>query len=308
MRRALHALLLLCITFGMTLGVATAQEASPAAETGDSGLLADLGYPELQLSTDGETLDVPAEIEAGRYHVTLTNTSSDLNADVELYQLPEGMTSDDLLAAFESAEEGGLPEWFYEMVSGGGVSAEPGGSDGVILDLSPGEWVFNLYTYDEAFTTDVNTPVTVTVTGEMPAVEEPEAAVVAAMVDFDFQFTTPVPAGANVWKIVNDGAEPHHLILSQVPEGTTEDDVMELVMSMFGPPSATPEGSVSPAEPALSIEDTLDVYETLILSSGRAMWAEVNLEPGTYAAICFIPSPDGTPHVMKGMIEVFTVE
>ncbi|HYH11066.1 MAG TPA: hypothetical protein VD789_01835 [Thermomicrobiales bacterium] len=258
MRRALYLLLVLSITFSMTLGVATAQETSPAVSSDGDGLLAQLGYPELALSTDGEGLDVPTEIEAGRYHLTLSNTGSDLSADVELYQPPEGMTSDDLLTAFEEVEVGPLPEWFYELVSGGGVTAAPGETADVILDLTPGEWVFNLYTYDEKFTTAVNTPTDVTVTGERPALDDPEAAVEATMVDYDFEISALVPAGANVWKIANEGNEPHHLILSQVPEGTTEDDVLELVMTLFGAPAgpvaATPEGSVSPAEPALAIE------------------------------------------------------
>lgn len=306
MQRILHYLFLMILAFGMSLGVVTAQEASP---TTSGGLLADLGYPELALTTDGETLEVPAEIEAGRHYVTLTNTSTEMFADVELYQLPEGLTNDDLLAAFESAEEGPLPEWFYEMVSGGGVTSAPGGSGGAILDLTPGEWIFNLYTYDEAFTTSLNTPTTVTVTGEMPALDEPSAAVEAAMVDYDFEISSPVPAGANVWKIVNQGNDPHHLILSKVPDGTTEEQVHDLVMSLFGPSGEEAATPASPSdEPALAFEDVLDVYETLILSSGRAMWVEIDLEPGTYGAICFIPAPDGTPHVMLGMIEVFTVE
>ena len=35
---------------------------------------------------------------------------------------------------------------------------------------------------------------------------------------------------------------------------------------------------------------------------------EVDLEPGTYSMICFMPDPSGTPHAMLGMVEVIVVE
>lgn len=304
MRRGIHVLLFFTMIFTAAIGAATAQDASPEASADGTSLLAGLGYPELTLTTDGVTLDVPAEIEAGRYHVTFTNTATDVSADLELYQLPEGVTTDDLLAAFETGE---LPEWFFNIVSNGGATAGPGETSEAILDFTPGEWVFNVYTYNDDFTTNVNTPTTVTVTGEMPAVEDPEAAVEASMIDFDFELSEPVPSGANVWKISNDGEQPHHMILMQVPDGTTEEQVVDLAMSFAGPP-ASPEAAASPVPAGLSEEDVVEVYWTPILSAGQAMWVEVDLEPGTYAAICFIPAPDGTPHVMLGMVEIFSVD
>lgn len=56
-----------------------------------------------------------------------------------------------------------------------------------------------------------------------------------------------------------------------------------------------------------AFEDVTDVFDTLLFSSGQANWYELDLEPGTYATVCFIPDPSGTPHVMLGMVEVFTV-
>ena len=309
MRRAIHVVMLMTLLFSVSIAAVAAQDASPEASADtEPSLLADLGYPELVLTTDGTTLDVPAEIEAGRYHVILTNTSSDVMADVELYQLPDGITPEDLLAAFDEEE---IPDWFFDLVSNGGLTTAPDGSSEAILDLTPGEWVFNLFTYDEEFTTENNQASTVTVTGEMPAVEDPVAAVVVGMIEFDFQLPDTVPAGPNIWKIVNEGDQPHHTVFMLVPEGTTEDQVIELAAAFAGPPASPEAGAspvASPAAPALGEEDVAEVYWTPILSSDRAMWAEVDLEPGTYAAVCFIPTPGGVPHVMLGMVEIFTVE
>ena len=44
------------------------------------------------------------------------------------------------------------------------------------------------------------------------------------------------------------------------------------------------------------------------LSPGQSAWTDVTFEPGTYAAVCFVFDPEtGMPHLMLGMVEVFTV-
>jgi hypothetical protein len=40
---------------------------------------------------------------------------------------------------------------------------------------------------------------------------------------------------------------------------------------------------------------------------GGTAVATVALEPGNYAMVCFIPSADGIPHLMKGMVRPLTV-
>ena len=44
-------------------------------------------------------------------------------------------------------------------------------------------------------------------------------------------------------------------------------------------------------------------------SGGTVHWAVLSLEPGTYAATCWIPDPETMmPHAMMGMYNVFVVE
>ena len=45
------------------------------------------------------------------------------------------------------------------------------------------------------------------------------------------------------------------------------------------------------------------------MSVGEKNWVSVNLEPGKYALICFIPDQrgDGKPHFMHGMTKEFEV-
>ena len=44
------------------------------------------------------------------------------------------------------------------------------------------------------------------------------------------------------------------------------------------------------------------------LSPGQTAWTEVDLEPGTYVALCFVFDPaTGMPHAAMGMVAVVTV-
>lgn len=285
---------------------AAAQEASP--ESGDS-LLAALGYPELRVTSDGTTSDLPTELEAGRYHVIIDNQSA-LDMDLEFYQLPEGVTVEELTAAFEEAQGPQFvpPDFFYDMVFTGGPSSLAGETGDVVLDLTPGEWVVNHFSYDPETDENIDNFQTLTVIGEMPAVDDVAGAVEIVMAEMYFELPETLATGPQIWKVVNNGLQVHHVILAGVPDGTTEEQVLELINSEFAGPPASPEAGATPVEAGLSFEDVTDVFDTLLFSKGQANWYEVNVRPGTYAMICFMPDPSGTPHVMLGMIEVFTVE
>jgi hypothetical protein len=97
------------------------------------------------------------------------------------------------------------------------------------------------------------------------------------------------------------------MIVFEVPDGATEEQVLDVFMMFFGPP-ASPEAMASPAAAGLNPDDMVELFGTVIFSADRSMWTEYDLAPGTYAAVCFLPTADGVPHIMMGMIQVFTVE
>jgi len=43
------------------------------------------------------------------------------------------------------------------------------------------------------------------------------------------------------------------------------------------------------------------------LSQGEEVTIARELEPGTYALLCFVPAPDGRPHIAHGMVRTFDV-
>ena len=307
MQRVISLLTLIAILLIGSIAPAVAQDSSPEP-AGDS-LLADLGYPEIHVTSDGSGHDFPTELEAGRYRIVLENTG-DVEVDLDLVQLPEGITPDDVNAAFEEAESSPVftpPDFFFDMTWNGGVWALPGETRDVVLDLTPGEWWVAFSTWDLETDEEVASDETMlTVTGDMPEMDEPDG-IEIGMIEMDFVVPDTLEAGPQIWKVVNNGLQVHHIVLMGVPEGTTEDDVMELVMMFEAGPPASPAAGATPMMPAINPEEVTDEWYTPLFSGGQFNLFEVDLEPGTYAMICFMPDPSGTPHVMLGMIEILTV-
>lgn len=98
-----------------------------------------------------------------------------------------------------------------------------------------------------------------------------------------------VRAGLVTFEMTNAGKEPHHVWVARLDDGKTVGDLAAAMQQ----PGAPPEWFVSVGGPQ-------DV-------SGAASSATVFLTPGNYVYICFVPGPDGAPHVAKGMLRPFTV-
>lgn len=89
-----------------------------------------------------------------------------------------------------------------------------------------------------------------------------------------------------------DRTTPHFVILQQVVEGTTTDEVLAFLQDeeQQGPPPFGLPGAL----------------ETGSLSPGRTMTADYNLPPGQYVIMCFFPDPNmgGMPHALMGMLRM----
>jgi hypothetical protein len=89
-----------------------------------------------------------------------------------------------------------------------------------------------------------------------------------------------------------DSTTPHFVILQQVAEGTTTDQVLQALQSQQqGPP------------PDWFLSGSL---ETASLSPGRSMTVDYDLPAGQYVVMCFFPDPSmhGMPHALMGMLEM----
>lgn len=110
----------------------------------------------------------------------------------------------------------------------------------------------------------------------------------------DYTFSAPdsVAAGVTTFQLVNRGPELHHMQLIKLEQGKTFADFGE-AMKNPGPP---PAWVTFLGGPNAGIPD------------GRAMvTVTATLTPGNYVLLCMIPSPDGKPHVAKGMVKPLKV-
>lgn len=109
--------------------------------------------------------------------------------------------------------------------------------------------------------------------------------------DFSFALPDSVAGGRTRVLLANKGKESHHVQFLRLNEGVT--------MAQFEAAlRQNPEGALA----LVALEGGAGS-----VGPGDQSEAVVDLQPGQYAVVCFIPSPDGVPHLAKGMIKPLTV-
>ena len=251
------------------------------------------------IGSDGVTGDT-AVAGTGFQAVDLVNH---LGPDQELavFRLPEGGTLAEFQPAFEKVmgaasgpDAGKVVAAFVKVYAavGGGIMAS-GHTQRIYVDLEPGSYVV---TGSEA-NADAPVPHYLAVTvSDGPAATAPKADLELHLADFEFDFPDTISAGPQLWHVQNTGAQVHIAALFKLHPGKTQDDLLSWFESM-GPtgPSGPP--------PADGLTQGIDA-----LTPDQSFYVAMDLEPGTYVAVCFMPDAEtGEPHLMKGMIQTFTV-
>ena len=125
-----------------------------------------------------------------------------------------------------------------------------------------------------------------------PQAQAPRVVAVRAF-DYGFRVPATVPAGTITFRLTNDGKEVHHLWIVRLNEGKTPADFMK-AMNAWGSALKMPDWAV-------------DVGGPNNVGSGETDEGTMTLDPATYMLVCWVQSPDGRPHVMKGMIKSLRV-
>jgi hypothetical protein len=121
----------------------------------------------------------------------------------------------------------------------------------------------------------------------------PSAARVVTIEATDFAFNAPdiIPGGLVTLQLRNSGREPHHAQLMRLNTGITVDQFTTALAQGPGPAL-----QLSSLEGGPSVADPGDQSEVV-----------VNLPEGQYVLVCFVESPDGVPHLAKGMVRPLRV-
>ena len=192
------------------------------------------------------------------------------------------------MAAFKTP--GPPPSWVTFV--GGPNVPNPGEEANATVDLAPGNYVFICF---------VDTPDKVphfakgmvhafTVTPSTTNAMAPSATVNLELVDYAFNFDKPLTAGRHTIKVTNPAPQDHEIQIVQLAPGKTPADLQKWVGTMQGPPPGKAVGGIASMKP------------------GTTNYFDVELTPGEYVALCFVPDhKDGKPHHVHGMVKPFTV-
>ncbi len=201
--------------------VAAAQQATPVGISGD--------YPEFTVTVTDSNFELSdQQIAAGYIRFRVTNSTA-AETGAGLLGIPAGQSLG-FLAQATPEPNNFLPPFFYtSTIVGGPSSVPPGETWEQIIHVPAGDWA--------VFGDGNQQPVTATTT-DASAETPPTGDVVITETNFAFSGFEAVQPGNQVWEVTNISDQPHMLVLFQVPDGTTLDQVIAAVSA---PEGATPE-------------------------------------------------------------------
>jgi hypothetical protein len=290
----------IAVRSGLTVAVPVAALALVAGCGGDDdGAAAQPPSPiYLALSKNGNEYELssPATVEAGLVEISLqVDTPQDEEHEAQFVRVEDDHTLDEALEAVTS-EDGATPSWLF---AAGGVGSTKGNMTvGVTQVLEPGTY----YVLDlgEGDGDDVpsyaeqGATATIEVTGDAGEAELPETDATVTTIEYGFE-TTGLAVGRNLIRFDNAGEELHHIVAVPYEPGATAEQVAEFATS-----DAPPDGS-----PPV---DFARASVTAVLEGGDSQVAELFLDAGKYAFLCFVSDrAGGPPHAAKGMIDEVVV-
>jgi hypothetical protein len=265
-----------------------AQAAAPAAPASKASF--DPATHVAVIHAKDYAFDAPDSVSAGWTTFHFLNDGPSLH-HAALVRLDSGKTIADLEADMKAHPDGPPPPWAVSV--GGPNAADPGGSTDATFNLSEGNYVFLCFVdapdHVPHFTKGMVRPLKVTAS-TTPA-PEPTADVTVTLADYSFAVAGKLTPGKHTIKIVNKGPQEHELELARIAPGKTTKDLLDWIYKPEGPPPGNALGGIAGA------------------ATGSTAYVTVDLQPGNYSFICFIPdAKDHKPHLAHGMIKDFKVE
>jgi hypothetical protein len=232
----------------------------------------------------------PDRIPAGVTAVQVVNRGRDAH-HIQLLKLQKGKTSQDFAAAIKTNSER-FPSWVQHI--GGPNAIVPGQQATATMNLTEGEYLLVCLIPDKDGVPHVALGMqkALTVKGTMSKVAaQPKADVMITLADFRFEVSKPFTAGTHTIQVMNQGTQPHEVVLLKLMgQATAKDFAAAFEPGATAPPPGAPLGGV------------------VGLEQGGLAFFTAEFEPGRYGLICFFQDPvTGKPHFMHGMASEFTV-
>lgn len=281
------ALLLSAAAAGLIL--AGCQAVGPTSKA-PAGANAAGAPPVVEWEASDYTYNAPETLPAGLVTIRMTNRGHEPHHG-QLLRLNDGVTFDQFAAALQQEGDGALR---LASAEGGPAAIDPHRADEVTLDLKPGTYALTCFIPSSDgvphLAKGMLKPLEVAASGAAAATP-PEVRGTFTMRDFSFlDLPDSLPAGKATYKVENVGPQPHELVILKLAPGKAAEDVQAWYKAPAGPPPFEAVGGING------------------LSMGRAGYMTLDLQPGTYVAVCEIPDPASRlAHQHLGMIKAFTV-
>jgi len=231
----------------------------------------------------------PDTIPAGWNNFHLVNDGPALH-HLLIVRLDSGKTAADFGAAMQKP---GAPFPAWATLVGGPNAPNPGAESNGAFNLEPGNYLMlclvDIPDHVPHFAKGMMHPFTVT--ASQAAGTEPASDATVALGDYAFTLTGTLSAGHHVVKVTNGGPQPHEVEIVKFAPGKGMKDLGAWAANFQGPPPGDAIGGVAP------------------LAKGTSGVFTIDLTPGNYALLCFIPDmKDGKPHIEHGMFKEFAVK
>jgi len=244
---------------------------------------------ELVVTTADFAFDAPDTIESGWVRVRLFNRGTEPH-HVQLVRLGGGHTLQELL---DQMKEGNVaPAW--ATFFGGPNVPKPGTTSDIAVELPPGNYAMLCFIrsgdHVQHLAKGMTRLLTVIPTWK-PHGRQPVEDGRLILNDFSFSLTQGLRPGRQTIRVENAGPQPHEVVVIRLLPGKTTAEALAWARKRVGP---------SPFEFAGG---------TLALSPGGENFLTLDLVPGNYVLVCFVPDvDDGKPHLAHGMIRELSVK
>lgn len=210
----------------------------------------------------------------------------------QFLRLNDGVTLAQVQAAFQTDQRG--VERLTTLVGGPGTAAA-GSTSAALMDLREGQYLLACFIPARDGIAHAAKGMVLPLTVAPPTAPSPPMPTTQGSVvlkEFSFALSAGVlPAGRSMLSVTNEGAQAHEFGVVRLAPGKSAADITRYFAAKpAGPPPFVSAGGLT------------------ALSPGQRGVAVLDLAPGGYAAICFVPDPASEKaHLQLGMIAGFTV-
>lgn len=253
----------------------------------DSSATSNVPPSEVTITARDFAFTMPDSVPSGWTKITLVNEGPQLH-HAQLVRFDDGKT----LADFEAALKAGGPPPTWVHDAGGPNPPPDGGSASTMQNLEPGQYAVVCFVDlpDRVPHIMKGMSKAFVVTPSATTVAEPSSSVTITIADYSFATSTPLTTGKHTVKVVNNGPQSHEVAFFRLNDGKTVEDFMKFAESYQGAPPGMSVGGIAGVPP------------------GSNTYFDVDLTPGEYILICFVPdAKDGKPHVAHGMMQRVTI-